>query len=62
VNTLNVKLNASANMFYLLKNLLYLNIEIINLKFNNLIFNEIMVLFASYVFLLYSCFIQNQLI
>jgi hypothetical protein len=41
--------NASANMFYLLKNLLLLILVIFKLKCNNLIFNEIMVLNASYV-------------
>jgi hypothetical protein len=47
-------------MFYLLKNLLYLNLVILKLKCNNLIFNEIMILYASYVCLLYSCFIENH--
>jgi hypothetical protein len=55
-----VELNASANMFYLLKNLLYLNLVIVKLKCNNLIFNAIMVLFASYVCLLYSGFVENH--
>jgi hypothetical protein len=55
-----VELNAFANMFYLLKNLLYLNLEILKLKCNNLIFNEIMVLFASYVCLLYSRFVESH--
>jgi hypothetical protein len=49
-------------MFYLLKNLLYLNLVILKLKCNNLIFNEIMVLNASYVCLLHSRFIENHLI
>jgi hypothetical protein len=44
-----VEWNASANMFYLLKNLLLLIMLIFELKCNNLIFNEIMVLNASYV-------------
>jgi hypothetical protein len=44
-----VEWNVSANMFYLLKNLLLLIIVIFKLKCNNLIFNEIMVLNASYV-------------
>jgi hypothetical protein len=44
-----VEWNASANMFYLLKNLLLLIIVIFKLKCNNLMFNEIMVLNASYV-------------
>jgi hypothetical protein len=47
-------------MFYLLKNLLYLNLVILKLKCNNLIFNEIMVLNASYVCLLHSRFIEND--
>jgi hypothetical protein len=41
--------NASANMFYLLKNLLLLSLVIFKLKCNNLILNEIRVLNASYV-------------
>jgi hypothetical protein len=49
-------------MFYLLKNLLYLNLVILKLKCSNLIFNAIMVLFASYVCLLYSRFVENHLI
>jgi hypothetical protein len=44
-----VEWNASANMFYLLKNLLLLIMVIFKLKCNNLIFNEIMVFNASYV-------------
>jgi hypothetical protein len=39
----------TANMFYLLKNLLLLILVIFKLKCNNLIFNEIMILNASYV-------------
>jgi hypothetical protein len=57
-----VELNASVNMFYLLKHLLLLNLVIFKLKCNNLIFNEIMVLNVSYVCLLYSCFIEDHLI
>jgi hypothetical protein len=44
-----VEWNASANMFYLLKNLLLLIMVIFKLKCNNLIFDKIMVLNASYV-------------
>jgi hypothetical protein len=44
-----VKWNASANMFYLLKNILLLILVIFKLKCNNLILNEIMVLNASYM-------------
>jgi hypothetical protein len=55
-----VELNASANMFYHWKNLLYLNLIILKLKCTNLIFNEIMILNASYVCLLYSRFIENH--
>jgi hypothetical protein len=55
-----VELNASTNMFYLLKHLLFLNLVIFKLKCNNLIFNEIMILSASYVCLLHSCFIENH--
>jgi hypothetical protein len=44
-----IEWNASANMFYLLKNLLLLIIVIFKLICNNLIFNEIIVLNASYV-------------
>jgi hypothetical protein len=46
---LTVEWNASANMFYLLKNLLFLILVIFNLKCNNLILKEIMILNASYV-------------
>jgi hypothetical protein len=44
-----VEWNASANRFYLLKNLLLLILVIFKLKCNNLILNKIMVLNASYV-------------
>jgi hypothetical protein len=54
------ELNASTNVFYLLKQLLFLNLVIFKLKCNNLIFNEIMILNASYVYLLHSCFIENH--
>jgi hypothetical protein len=43
-------LNISVNVFYFLKNILYLNLVIIKLKYNSLIFNEILILHASYVF------------
>jgi hypothetical protein len=46
---LTVKWNASANMFYLLKNLLHLILVIFKLKCNKLILKEIMVSNASYV-------------
>jgi hypothetical protein len=49
-------------MFYLLKNIPYLNIVILKLKCNNLTFNEILILYASYVCLLHSRFIENHLI
>jgi hypothetical protein len=49
-------------MFYLLKHILVLNLIIFKLKCNNLIFNEIMVLNASYVCLLHSHFIEDDLI
>jgi hypothetical protein len=55
-----VELNVSANMFYLLKHLLLLNLVIFKLKCNNLIFNEIMVLSALYVCLLHSRFIEDH--
>jgi hypothetical protein len=55
-----VKLNAFINMFYVLKNHLYLNLVILKLKCNNLIFNEILILYASYVCLLYCRFIENH--
>jgi hypothetical protein len=55
-----VELNASVNMFYLLKHLLLLNLIIFKLKFNDLIVNKIMVLNASYVCLLHSRFIENH--
>jgi hypothetical protein len=44
-----VEWNASTNMFYLLKDLLFLMLVIFKLKCYNIIFNEIMVLNASYV-------------
>jgi hypothetical protein len=47
-------------MFYLLKKLLYLNLVILKLKCNNLILNKILVLYALYVCLLYSRFIENH--
>jgi hypothetical protein len=56
-----VELNASANMSYLLKHLLLLNLVIFKLKCNNLIFNEIMISNASYVCLLHSRFVENHL-
>jgi hypothetical protein len=46
-------------MFYLLKHLLLLSLVIFKLKCNNLIFNEILVLYASYVYLLHSRFVEN---
>jgi hypothetical protein len=55
-----IEWNASANMFYLLKHLLLLNLAILKLKCNNLIFNEIMVLNASYMCLLHSRFVENH--
>jgi hypothetical protein len=55
-----VELNSSESMFYLLNNLLYLNLVILKLKCNNLIFNEIMILNALYVCLLHSRFIENH--
>jgi hypothetical protein len=55
-----IELNASANMFYLLKHLLLLILVIFKLKCNNLIFNEIMVLNASFVCLLYPRFIEHH--
>jgi hypothetical protein len=47
-------------MFYLLKPLLFFNLIIFKLKCNNLTFNEILILYASYVCLLYSRFIKNH--
>jgi hypothetical protein len=55
-----VELNDSAHVFYLLKHLLLLNLVIFNLKFNNLIFNEIMILNASYMYLLHSRFVEDH--
>jgi hypothetical protein len=57
-----IELNASTNVFYLFKHLLLLNLVIFELKCNNLIFNEIMILNASYVYLLQSRFVENHLI
>jgi hypothetical protein len=47
-------------MFYLLKNLLLLNLVNLKPMCNNLIFNEILSLYASYVCLLHSRFIENH--
>jgi hypothetical protein len=55
-----IKLYTSANMFYLLKHLLLLNLVIFKLKCNNLTFNEMLSLYASYVCLLHSRFIENH--
>jgi hypothetical protein len=55
-----IELNASANMFYLLKHFLLLNLVIFKLKCNNLILNEIMILNALYVCLLHSRFVENH--
>jgi hypothetical protein len=55
-----VELNASANMFYLLKQLLLLNLGIFKLKCNNLTFNELLSLYASYVCLWHSRFLENH--
>jgi hypothetical protein len=56
-----VEWNASANMFYLLKNLLLLILIIFKLKCSNLIFNKIMVLNASYVCLHAFSFYRESL-
>jgi hypothetical protein len=55
-----IELNASANMFYLLKHLMLLNFVVFKLKCNNLTFNEILSLYDSYVCLLHSRFIKNR--
>jgi hypothetical protein len=55
-----VELNASANIFNLLKHLLLLNLVIFKLECKNLIVNENLVLNASYVCLLHSHFIENH--
>jgi hypothetical protein len=55
-----IELNASANMFYLLKHFLLLNLVIFKIKCNNLILNEIMILNALYVCLLHSRFVENH--
>jgi hypothetical protein len=47
-------------MFYLLKHLLLLNLVIFKQKCNNLIFNKILILYASYVCLLRSRFVENH--
>jgi hypothetical protein len=57
-----IELNDSANMFYLSKHLLLLNLVIFKLKCNNLIFNEILISYALYVCLMHSRFIENHLI
>jgi hypothetical protein len=55
-----IELNAFANVFYLLKDLLLLNLVIFKLKCNNLIFNKIMISNALYVCLLHYRFIDNH--
>jgi hypothetical protein len=55
-----VEINASANLFYLLKNFLLLNLVNLKPMCNNLTFTLIMVLYASYVCLLHSHFIENH--
>jgi hypothetical protein len=57
-----VELNASINIFYLLKHYLLLNLIIFKLKCINLVSNEILILDASYVCLLHSCFVEKHLI
>jgi hypothetical protein len=57
-----VELNASVNVFYILKHILLLNLVISKLKCSNLTFNEILSLYASYVCLLHSHFIEDHLI
>jgi hypothetical protein len=57
-----VELNASINIFYLLKHYLLLNLIIFKLKCINLVSNEILILYASYVCLLHSRFIEKHLI
>jgi hypothetical protein len=47
-------------MLYLLKHLLLLNLVIFTLKCNNLTFIKILNLYASYLCLLYSLFIENH--
>jgi hypothetical protein len=47
-------------MFYILKHFLLVNPVIFNLKCNNLIFNKILILYASYVCLLHSQFVENH--
>jgi hypothetical protein len=49
-------------MFYLLKHLRLLLLVNLKQKCNNLIVNEILILYASYVCLLHSRFIENHLI
>jgi hypothetical protein len=49
-------------MFYLFKHLVILILIILKLKCNNLIFNEILILYASYMCLLHSRFIENHVI
>jgi hypothetical protein len=47
-------------MFYLLKHLLFLYLIILKPSCNNLIFTLIMVLYALYVCLLHSHFVENH--
>jgi hypothetical protein len=55
-----IELNASINILYLLKHHLLLNLIIFKLKCINLVFNEILILYAPYVCLLHSRFIENH--
>jgi hypothetical protein len=55
-----IELNASINILYLLKHHLLLNLIIFKLKCINLVFNEILILYALYVCLLHSRFIENH--
>jgi hypothetical protein len=55
-----IKLNASANMFYLLKHLRLLNLVNLKPMCNNLTFNEFMCLYDSYVCLLHSHFVESH--
>jgi hypothetical protein len=60
VNVLDHRVKCFTNMFYILKNLLLLNLVNVKPICNNLIFNKTLSLYTSYVCLLHSRFIENH--
>jgi hypothetical protein len=60
VNVLDRRVKCFRKHVLSLKHLLLLNLTIFKLKCNNLTFNEILILYASYVCLLHSRFVENH--